>query len=77
LSNYCYDIGAIQDTISSNYRYFKGNLFGLKVMNTSFGTLGDILKVKVDAEYNIDPEAAGTTDFLILVSDAYRFGIPA
>jgi len=48
----------------------------LKVMNSSFGTLGDILKVKVDSNYFIDPNAASTTDFIILPTDSYRFGIP-
>jgi len=74
--NYLFDIGALIDTHNISEIYFKGNFYGVKIMNASLGVLGDIVRAKCTADYMMD--ANGTEkDFLIFPAGSYRWGVPA
>lgn len=75
--NFCFDVGAILDSEYAYTAYFKGNFYGLKIMNSSLGVLGDIVRAKADDDYMMDGDSLTDKDFLIFPCGSFRWGVPA
>lgn len=76
-ANLCFDIGVNLDVNTQSTFYFKGNFYGLKLLNGNIGSLGDIVQIKVNSDFMLDNSVETPTDFAILPVGAYRFAVPA
>jgi len=71
-----FDIHSIVD-FTADKKYYKGQMYAIKLMSTYNGSMGDIIKIKTNSDFFVSPTGTDTNFIVFQHNDHHRVAFPA
>lgn len=71
-----FDIHCVVD-FTADKKYYKGIMYCIKAMSAYIGSMGDVIKIKVNSDFFNDPNGVDTNFLIFQHTDGSRVAFPA